>query len=213
MLSQKTKSIFHILIILALFIFFSYIIQTNLEFLKSFIGDNQEGMIIFIIIIAASIVLAPISAVPLFPLASGLWGWITTAILGIIGWTIGASIAFLLARKYGSGLVNKFLPVEKLQNLEKKIPKNNLFLTVVLLRMVIPVDGLSYLLGLFSSMSFGAYFLATLIGIIPFTFVIAYLGTVPFAYQISFTITALIIFAMGILIAYARRKIKIKSPN
>jgi len=68
--------------------------------------------------------------------------------------------------------------------LEKKIPKENLFLGIIFLRMVIPVDILSYALGLFSKIKTRDYLLATIIGVSPFAFIFAYLGRMPFYYQI-----------------------------
>jgi len=128
--------------------------------------------------------------------------------LGIIGWTLGAVIAFTLARRYGVDLVKKILPIAKIYNFEKKIPNENLFLTVVFLRMVIPIDGVSYLFGLFSRMSLKSYTLATIIGLIPFSFVVAYLGSMPFYYMIIFLLIALIIFMIGVITAYYKKKIR-----
>jgi len=84
--------------------------------------------------------------------------------------------------------------LEKISEIESKIPEKNLFWSIVFLRMVFPVDVLSYVLGLFSRVKFGTYFWASLIGIIPFAFVLSYVGTMPVYYQIySFMILALII--------------------
>jgi len=51
--------------------------------------------------------------------------------------------------------------------------------------MTVPVDVLSYVLGLFSRMKSAPYFFATLIGVAPFAFVFAYAGTLPFLYQME----------------------------
>ena len=145
-----------------------------------------------------------ISAIPLFPIASALWGENITALLGVLGWTIGAVIAFVIARKYGVAIVGKMIPLKKLYKFEKKIPTGNLFFTVVFIRMVLPIDGLSYVLGLFSKMSLKSYTLATVIGLIPFCFVFAYLGAIPVYYQIIFLMIGLGVFLIGFLIAYYR---------
>ena len=50
------------------------------------------------------------------------------------------------------------------------------FMSVVLLRMVLPVDVLSYALGFFSDISLWRYTTATIIGIAPFAFIFAYAG-------------------------------------
>jgi len=204
---EKIESIVGIILILSLFIFLSYLVQANLDFVKSYLDIGIAGMSLFTIIVALSIVLAPISSMPLFPLGSSLWGWILTGMLGVIGWTFGAIVAFMLAKKHGVSLVEKVLPIEKIYQFERKIPDKNLFLTVVFLRMVIPIDGVSYLMGLFSNMSLRSYTLASIIGLIPFSFTAAYLGSIPFYYQIIFASIALLIFLMGLLIAYYKKKI------
>ena len=80
------------------------------------------------------------------------------------------------------------------------IPENNLFLTIIFFRMVVPVDGLSYFLGLFSKISFKSYTLATIIGITPFAFVFAYAGGLNIYYQLGALAIAFLIFIIAILI-------------
>ena len=52
------------------------------------------------------------------------------------------------------------------------------------MRMILPVDVLSYLLGLFSKVDLKTYTLATFIGVIPFAFILSYIGSLSFAYQL-----------------------------
>ena len=49
---------------------------------------------------------------------------------------------------------------------------------------MIPVDLLSYALGIFGVLDWRNYTLATIIGIVPFAFIFAYLGTLPVSYQL-----------------------------
>ena len=149
-------------------------------------------------------VIAPLSSVPLLPVVSSIYGWFIAGLLSVIGWTIGSVIAFWLARRYGMPLVKKIVSLESINNIEKRIPEDNLFWSIVFLRMVVPVDFLSYLLGLFSHIKYKTYFWATLIGVTPFAFILAYLGTLPLVYQIiTFTIAAIFIL-VGLLI-YRKR--------
>jgi uncharacterized membrane protein YdjX (TVP38/TMEM64 family) len=64
-----------------------------------------------------------------------------------------------------------------LERFEKTLPEKNIFWTVVMLRLMVPVDVLSYAVGLFSKMKSSTYFWATLLGVIPFAFIFAYTGT------------------------------------
>jgi len=72
--------------------------------------------------------------------------------------------------------------------------------------MSIPVDILSYALGLFSKITLKRYFLATLIGVTPFAFVLAYVGTISFYYQVATLLIAAFIFLLGILIVLRKKK-------
>jgi len=194
MLSEKTKSFLGILFILILFILSSYIVRTNIEFFNSLIGNNIYGIFVYILITIVAVVVAPISMTPLIPIVSNVFGWFPAGVFTFIGWTIGAFIVFFISRKYGVDLIKKFISLKHINKLESKIPKENLFIDIVLLRMIIPVDILSYALGLFSKIDFKTYALATMIGIIPFTFVLSYLGTVPIYYQfIGFFVIGLIV--------------------
>jgi len=181
--------------VLTIFIFLSFM-ATSYENEINALAEREgaSGMVAYIFIIALAIIVAPISTVPLIPLASGLWGWFMAAILSIIGWAIGAQIAFHLARGFGKPLVEKFIPLEKLTRFEKRFSKEHLFWTIVFLRIVIPVDVLSYAVGLFSNVGSSVYFFATVFGISPFAFVLAYAGTLTISLQLAVLFVAVIIF-------------------
>lgn len=207
MKKEWIDSIVRIAIIIFLFIFLSYILQNNLDFFKKNLDFGFFGMLIFVILLVLSIVVAPVSALPFFSIASNMWGWITAGILGVIGWTLGSVIAFVLARKYGVELVKKVLPIKKIYTFQGKISEEHLFWTVVFLTMVVAADGISYFFGLFSKISLRNYTLATIIGLIPFTFAAAYLGALSFNYMIAFFTIAMIIFIMGwFLLDFIKKK-------
>lgn len=198
------KTILSVSAIVIVFVLTSYLVQTNVDLVESYLDFGIYGMIIYFLLVVASIVLAPVSVLPVLPLAVGLWGWKVAALISVLGWSVGAGIAFLLARRYGVPLVEKFIPIKDLNKLENRIPEEHIFLTVVFLRMVVPVDGLSYFLGLFSKMKFIPYMIATVIGIIPFTIFFAYLGSISIEYQIAGLIIAGIVFVIGLM--YGKRK-------
>jgi len=108
-------------------------------------------------------------------------------------------IAFAIGRRYGLPLARKFFSINKLEKIHKHIPQERLFWSVVLLRVIVPVDLLSYALGIFGVLDWKKYTLATIIGISPFAFIFAYLGTLPVSYQL-FSIPAGILL---IFIVYA----------
>jgi uncharacterized membrane protein YdjX (TVP38/TMEM64 family) len=199
---EKAKYLLNLLIIIVLFTLSSFLVQTNLDFIKGIINKTW-GMPIFVLLSIIEVVVAPISLLPLLPVASNLWGWFLTAILSIIGWTIGGTIAFLIARKYGVDFIKKFFSIKKIEELEKLIPSEHVFLGIILLRMAIPVDLLSYVLGLFSNIKTRDYILATFIGVIPFAFIFAYAGTLPFYYQLIILSIAFLVLLVGF---YVKKK-------
>ena len=205
---ERVSSLIGIVLIILLFVASSYFAQKYVDEFGVMFERSFVGMLVYVFVSVVSIVVAPVSVMPLMPLASTLWGWKVAGVLSIVGWTVGAVIAFVLARRYGVPLVSKLLPMKSIYKFEKKIPDEHLFLTVVFFRMVIPVDGLSYFLGLFSKMSLRSYTLATLIGITPFAFVLAFVGTIDFYFQMLFLSLALFIFLIGLLIALKRSERK-----
>ena len=107
----------------------------------SFCGKGRIlGMIAYVAIAIIATVAAPVSATPLIPIAAGAWGAVLTAMLSIFGWTIGSLVAFAIGRRYGLPLVQKFVSGQKLEKLHKHIPHERVFWSVVLLRIMIPVD-------------------------------------------------------------------------
>lgn len=157
---------------------------------------GRLGIAAYVAIVALNaVVVAPIGAIPLIPLAVQLWGEMPTALMNIAGWTIGSVIAFVIARYFGRPYMERLVGAAALQRMERYIPKERLFVTVVLLRMMLPVDLLSYALGALSPMRFFPYALATLIGVAPFAFVFSYGTTLPLAQQLvgAVVVVALII--------------------
>ncbi|MCR4323118.1 MAG: VTT domain-containing protein [Candidatus Azambacteria bacterium] len=180
-LKQKKELINYLVgfaVIAAMFIVVSGIVALNEKELKAFIYHHEiGGALAYIILGIVATVIAPLSALPFLPIVSLLYGWFWAAIFSIISWSIGSLIAFWIARKYGKRIVRRFVSLERVEKIEARIPKEQFFWTIVLLRIVIPVDALSYALGLFSTITTREYIFATVIGITPFAFVWAYFGT------------------------------------
>ena len=152
-MNPKSKSFFIALFVILLFILVSYYTRQNIEFLKGLIGNDFRGILIYILITIFAIVFAPVSMMPLIPLASNIYGIFFSAIINIIGWTIGSFIVFFICRKYGVKLIKKFVSLENIYKWENKIPKKKVFFTLILLRMTVPVDILSYALSLLTKIN------------------------------------------------------------
>lgn len=201
--ATKYKAFAGLIILALIFFIMSYLTQKHEDTVRLMLGEEKTlGMIIYVLITMTAVTIAPVSTLPLIPLASNLWGWVAAGALSVIGWLLGSQIAFMLARHYGKPLVQRIISIEKLEKFEKQIPEDHLFWTVVFLRMFVSVELLSWALGLFSSMKNVPYIIATFIGITPFAFIFAYTGTLSMSYQV-----AMLVVAAGItLLWYIYRK-------
>ncbi|KZZ85795.1 SNARE associated Golgi family protein [Bacillus sp. SJS] len=147
------------------------------------------------------ILLYTVRPLTLFPasilsLAGGLaFGPISGMIYIMAGASGGALVAFFLSRTFG----RKMVPDSEWISSLKKIIEKNGFLYVLVLRIlpIVNFDLISYAAGL-TTIRWGSFLLATIIGIIPGTFAYSFLGS-------SFTSdNKMIIFiAIGIFIILA----------
>jgi len=195
---DRIKASFVLILILAMFFLMSYIVQSNLINLKFFYENKLLSVFIYILILILEVVILPLNSYPLVPIASNLFGWIPAATYSLIGWTIGSFIAFFIAQKYGKPILTKIVSLKDVEKFEKRIPQKHMFLSVVLLRIFLPTDIVSYALGFFTKMKKTTYITATLIGYIPMAFAVSYLGVIPLRYQIiGFVIGGLILLIGG----------------
>lgn len=164
-----------VLIIFVILTGLSFFYQTPINYLEQFVVDNSAlSIFIFIFLMFISTVISPITVLPMVPVFAVFLGSFNTAIYSIIGWTLGSVVAFLIARYLGKPVLDKFVLEKDILKYRKYVPKDIGFWWVVFLTMTIPFDILGYLIGLFTEMSFAKYLLATIIGIIPFSFIFSY---------------------------------------
>lgn len=203
---MKQKNVISILLVLAAFIAVSWFGKTFLETMfPNELLTGRLGVVAYVAFVALNaVIVAPVGAVPLIPLATEVWGMVPTAFFNVIGWTIGAIVAFGIARVFGRPYVEHMVGAKNLDKTEKYFPRENLFWNVVLLRMVLPVDILSYAVGIFSTMRLSSFTLATFIGVMPFAFVFSYAATLPLAYQLG-AASVIIVFVVGVNVWLARR--------
>lgn len=160
------------------------------------------GAAIYVLALVASVVLLPLSSLPLLPLATRCFGVPLTALLSATGWWIGCLIAFQIAR-LGRGYLERVTSMAAVDRIEEKIPNDVGFGGIVVLRMILPVDVVSFALGLLKHLRFRTYATASLLGILPFSLVWSYaggqLGTGQF---LSF---ALVVLGMAVIVLLVRR--------
>jgi len=169
-----------IFLVIALFVgkFTGISVYLDKAFMENFVVSmGFYGPFIFMLIyMVGTIFFVPGS--PLTLLGGLLFGPVRGTIYTVIGASIGASLAFLFSRFLGKDFVDKILKnkFKKLEEYDEKLV-NNGFLTTLFLRLVplFPFNGLNFALGL-TKMKFKDFALATLIGIIPGSFILASIG-------------------------------------
>lgn len=206
MTSGRRREYLWLAIIGAVLITAVFLVRAHAHTLRNFIDQHAFwGVFLYIVLNVLDAVLAPGATLPLIPVAVHAWGHVMAALITTAGWTAGSLIAFLIARRWGSPIVRKLTSMERLRGMKRYIPED-LFVSIVVLRLVMPMDVISYLVGLFTDIGWSKYVAATALGLTPSAFVLAYLGKLPYAYDlIAFGVSG------AVLIAYvmaARRRVR-----
>lgn len=181
-----------------LFVIIAYLSVAYVDTLQTLVSHmGWWGMPLYVLFGCITTVVAPLSSAPLIPAAVAVWGPLVAATLTTLGWTLGSVFAFLLARRFGYEQVRRFASLRSVQRYAAALPQQNLFVVVVLMRIVVPVDALSYALGLFSSMRVVPYTIATLLGTMPFAFIVSFALRAPVWLQAGVAISMAAVAASG----------------
>jgi uncharacterized membrane protein YdjX (TVP38/TMEM64 family) len=192
----------------AVFVGVSVLAQAHQDALRHIVGVRGAwGIAAFVLLTAVFVVfLIPLDVSVLIPLAAHVWGPVATALMSVAGWTLGSSVAFLLARRYGAPAVAWLTGKTRLRKAERAarrtIPRHPLFWWVLICQALLPIDLISYAFGLFAAIDLGAYALATALGDLVPGFFFAYAGVLPAWYQsgalvIGFAIAGLLFWRSG----------------
>jgi uncharacterized membrane protein YdjX (TVP38/TMEM64 family) len=141
----------------------------------------------------------------LLPFGTMTWGPFLTALFCITGWWFGSIISFYIARAYKEWLLTKYTSLRKYEFIDSLIPKEHVSLSLIFLRMTMPVDILSYGLGLFSKrITWKQNAITTLIGITPFAFVFSYIGVFKTTTQVAIFVLTFSLFGLFVYIRKRR---------
>lgn len=163
-------------VVVALVVLGAWQLEWDTARLELWVGRHAVlGALGYVLLVAASVVLLPFSSLPLLPLAARVYGVIPTALLSTAGWWFGCLIAFQLAR-LGRRQIERFTSLAAIDRVEARVPADIGFGGIVVLRMILPVDVVSFALGLLKHLRFRTYATASLVGIVPFAFVWSYAG-------------------------------------
>ncbi|VWX35366.1 TVP38/TMEM64 family protein [Exiguobacterium oxidotolerans] len=122
----------------------------------------------------------------------------------VIGATLGAVVAFLVAKKLGKGVIKN--SAGKVDQIQQQLEKNG-FIYVLIFRLlpIFNFDLISYAAGL-SKVRLLPFFLATLIGIIPGTFAYNFLGSSIVSKDPRIIIGAIIVFLILTIVPWYLQK-------
>jgi uncharacterized membrane protein YdjX (TVP38/TMEM64 family) len=149
------------------------------EQVKYFITQNPQLTALYLILgkIIGAVLFFP--GIPLTLLAGATLGVFWGTIVSMIGNTIGATLAFLVARYFLRDYVTEkiYKKYPKIDTYESRFFKDG-FATVVLLRLIplFPFNALNYILGI-TRVTTRDYVVATFFGIMPGTLAFVYFGS------------------------------------
>ena len=149
----------------------------NQESLQQIINNyGQWGPLLIIIFMSGAIVMSPLPSAPIALASGAAFGHTWGTIYILIGAELGAIIAFSMARMLGYDVMKRrFGNRIKFKWLQSD---NNLMLAVGISRLIpfISFDVVSYAAGL-TSLGYMRFAFATLLGIIPASFLLAHFGS------------------------------------
>lgn len=157
-----------VLIVLSLLFVFFWLPPYQKQITQFTIDNPILAPFILILWRFIGVVIPPIPAGILAFTLIPILGWFWVFLYSTIGLLSGAVVAFFLARKFREPLVKRFVPLQELNNWEGKLSGTTELWGFVLIRLTTgPVmDFISYLAGL-TKLSFGKFFFATLLSLIP----------------------------------------------
>jgi uncharacterized membrane protein YdjX (TVP38/TMEM64 family) len=161
------------------------------QVLRSIQDLGIAGKLIYAGILVLAVVVSPIPGTPLTVAAGAVWSPLTAGIFGTLGVFVGSLLAYFLGRSLGRSLIQALCG----KTIHISQHRGEVYIGWLLffshLLPIVPFDLMSYGAGMIR-LSFPLYAIATLLGTIPGTFLLAYLGA-------SFAISPWMGGAIGVL--------------
>jgi uncharacterized membrane protein YdjX (TVP38/TMEM64 family) len=134
------------------------------------------GPLIYIALIALSVAISPIPGTPLAVIAGAVWEPISAGVYTVIGGFLGSLIAYYIGRTLGRATIRVL--TGKAIYFSKGRGEAYVGWLIFLTRLfpILPFDLISYGAGV-SGLSLSIYMPATLLGMIPSTFLLSYAGS------------------------------------
>ena len=205
-LNKKNLIFFAIIIILALFFWFSFklqgILSKTLLYSDYFISSHSFLSIsIFILLAALSTIFSFFSSIFFVPFAINSWGNLITSSLLIIGWFLGGVAAYFIGKYLGRRIVSHFISPKRITYYEDLISNKMKFHLILLFRLVIPDEIPSYLLGILRY-DFLKYSLITFLVQLPVAIGVVYASELFIERKIFMFLSFLVVLMIVIRIIY-----------
>jgi uncharacterized membrane protein YdjX (TVP38/TMEM64 family) len=161
------------------------------QVLRSIQDLGVVGKLIYAGILVLAVVVSPIPGTPLTVAAGAVWSPLTAGTYGTLGVFVGSLLAYFLGRSLGRSLIRALSG----KTIHISQHRGEVYIGWLLffshLLPIVPFDLMSYGAGMIR-LSLPLYAIATLLGTIPGTFLLAYLGA-------SFVISPWVGGAIGVL--------------
>ena len=157
--------------------------------------SGMAGPLVIVTLMAAAIVFSPLPSAPIAMAAGAIYGHYEGTCYVFIGVMLGASTAFGIARVLGFEAAHAWLD-ERFPHW--KLDDQRRLMWLVMLSRLLPFvsfDLVSYAAGI-TRLSYGRFFIATAVGILPASFLLAHVGAV--ATEQALWINGLMVLALVI---------------
>jgi uncharacterized membrane protein YdjX (TVP38/TMEM64 family) len=130
---------------------------------------------LFVLLAAASAMLAFLSIAPLVPVAVLAWGAPISVVLLWLGWILGGAVAYVIARYLGRSVVGWLTTAALLHRVERLVHPGIPFHFILLFQLALPSEIPGYVLGL-ARYPFAKFLAALALAELPYTVATVYLG-------------------------------------
>ncbi|MFT4261477.1 MAG: TVP38/TMEM64 family protein [Candidatus Woesearchaeota archaeon] len=163
---------------------------------------GRFATIIFILIIALEVVVAPIPSILLYTAGGIIFGSVYGSIIILIGNILGSAIAYYLSKTLLREYFEKKIPEKQLTRFNKYVEKYGVY-AIFLLRVnpLTSSDVFSYIAGL-TKLRFWPFIIGTSLGLLPLIFIQAYIGEAILENQIALITFTIISIAYILVFVY-----------
>ncbi|PSB22471.1 TVP38/TMEM64 family protein [filamentous cyanobacterium CCP2] len=144
-------------------------------FERSMDGFGLIAPVVYIAVLVVAVIVSQVPQLPLALAAGAMWGTVPAGIYSIIGGFLGGMIAYFIGRSIGRSAVKAFTGKTIYFSTHRGEIYMGWLIFLTRLLPVFPYDLISYGAGI-SGLSLRVYALATLLGMIPSTFLLTYIG-------------------------------------